>query len=138
MDTQQYGQRFQRLLMLADGRVSARNARGWKLEGRKEESPGNNVRNCLRKDGIITRSERKWLREELEDGGFVLQKKVLWNIAHTRVLEGRGAVPKEDGDLFREYQAMREENFLSSWLREDVQVTTRRRGHEQKSPSRGK
>ena len=62
MDTQQYGQRFKRLLMLADGRVSARNARGWKLEGRKEESPGNNVRNCLRKDKMITRSERKRLR----------------------------------------------------------------------------
>ena len=48
-DTQQFGQRFKRLLMLADGRVSARNARGWKLEGRKEESPGNNVRQLLEK-----------------------------------------------------------------------------------------
>ena len=38
------------------------------------------------------------------------------------MLEDRGAVPKEDGDLLREYQAMREENFLSSWLREDAEV----------------
>ena len=67
---------------------------------------------------------------------FRASKKVLWNIAHTRVLEGRGAVSKEDGDLFREYQTMREENFLSSWLRDDVEVTTRRRGHEQKSQRR--
>ena len=54
------------------------------------------------------------------------------------MLEDRGAVPKEDGDLLREYQAMREENFLSSWLREDAEVKTRRREHEQGSQSRGK
>ena len=48
--------------------------------------------------------------------------KGLWNIiAPKRMLEDRGAVPKEDRDLLREYQATHEENFLSSWLREDVE-----------------
>ena len=41
--------------------------------------------------------------------------KVLWNIAKKRTLE------EEDGDLLPEYQVMHEENFLSSWLREDVE-----------------
>ena len=36
------------------------------------------------------------------------------------MLEERGAWPKEDGDSLRQYQAMQEENFLSSWLRGDV------------------
>ena len=30
-------------------------------------------------------------------------------------------MPREDEDLLREYQAMHEENFLSSWLREQVE-----------------
>ena len=37
----------------------------------------------------------------------------LWNIAKKRTLEDRG--------LIREYKAMHEENFLSSWWREDVE-----------------
>ena len=48
-------------------------------------------------------------------------QRVLWIIAEKRMLEDRGAVPKEDVDLLREYQAMQEEHFLSSWLREDVE-----------------
>ena len=36
-----------------------------------------------------------------------------------KVLRERGAPPKEEGDAVREYKAMHEENFLSSWLRED-------------------
>ena len=36
-------------------------------------------------------------------------------------LADRGALPREDEDLLREHQAMHEENFLSSWLREDVE-----------------
>ena len=36
-----------------------------------------------------------------------------------KVLRERGALPKEEGDAVREYKAMHEESFLSSWLRED-------------------
>ena len=38
-----------------------------------------------------------------------------------RMLEDRGTLSREDGDLLREYQAMHEENFLGSWLREVVE-----------------
>ena len=34
-------------------------------------------------------------------------------------LRERGALPKEEGDAVREYTAVCEEKFLSSWLRED-------------------
>ena len=40
-----------------------------------------------------------------------------------KMLEGRGDLPKEDGDQPREYKAVHEENFLSSWPREDVEDT---------------
>ena len=35
----------------------------------------------------------------------------LWNIAKKRMLEDREALPREDGDSLREYQAMHEETF---------------------------
>ena len=35
----------------------------------------------------------------------------LWNIANRRMLEERGAMPREEGDLVRKYKAMREEDF---------------------------
>ena len=35
-------------------------------------------------------------------------------------LKGKRRVAKEEGDAEREHKAMHEENFLSSWLREDV------------------
>ena len=50
-----------------------------------------------------------------------MAQKGLWNIARKRTLEDRGALPTEDGDLLREYQAMHEDNFLSRWLREHVE-----------------
>ena len=36
-----------------------------------------------------------------------------------KMLQDRGALPKEEGDVIIEYEAIHEENFLSSWLRED-------------------
>ena len=44
------------------------------------------------------------------------------------MLEDRGALPREDGDLLRENQAMHEDNFLSSWLWEDVEGKDEERG----------
>ena len=35
------------------------------------------------------------------------------------MLQGRGEWSKEEGDVIREYKSMHEENFLSSWLREE-------------------
>ena len=34
-------------------------------------------------------------------------------------MKGRGELPNEEGDVVREYKAMHEEDFWSSWLRED-------------------
>ena len=38
-----------------------------------------------------------------------------------QLLEDRGALPTENGNHLREYIAVHEENFLSRWLREDVE-----------------
>ena len=43
----------------------------------------------------------------------------LWNIAKKRMLEDRGALNKEKGNLVREHKATHEEHFLSIWLREN-------------------
>ena len=36
------------------------------------------------------------------------------------MLQDRGEMPNEEGDAVREYKAVHEESFLSSWLREGV------------------
>ena len=46
------------------------------------------------------------------------------NIAKQRMLEDRGALPKEDGDQVRQYKALHEDNFLGHWLRVDMEVKT--------------
>ena len=48
-----------------------------------------------------------------------MAQKGLWKFAGENVLQDRGQCSKEEGDVDREYKAMHEENFLSSWLRED-------------------
>ena len=48
-----------------------------------------------------------------------MAQKGLWNLAGENVLQDRGELPKEEGDVIGEYKAMHDENFLSSWLRED-------------------
>ena len=37
------------------------------------------------------------------------------------MLEDRGVVPKEDGDLLREHQATHEEYFFRRWLRDNLE-----------------
>ena len=56
-----------------------------------------------------------------------MAQKGLWNLFREKMLQDRGALPKEDGDIVREYKAMHEENFLSIWLREDVEDEEERR-----------
>ena len=70
-----------------------RNAKGWKVEGEERR---------------VTRKECKRLREEFEVWGFMAQNE-LWHIAKQRMLVDRGALPREEGDLTREYNAMHEE-----------------------------
>ena len=50
----------------------------------------------------------------------------LWNLAKcSKALQDRGAVPREEGDAIREFEAMHEENFLRNWLREDWKSKTK-------------
>ena len=58
----------------------------------------------------VTSKERKRLREGLEVGGFLVQKDH-GTSPKKRMLEDGGALPKEDGDLLRENQAMHEETL---------------------------
>ena len=47
------------------------------------------------------------------------------------MLQDRGALPKKEGDVVREYRALHEENFMSSWLRGDgVQGGKRKEGKQ--------
>ena len=101
--TQEYGRMLKRIQVLEDGGVPAKEARSWRIEGQKEK---------------ITRKEYQRLLNKFEMEGFVAQKG-LWNLFGEKVLRKRGALPKEEGDVIREYKAAHEENFLSSWLRED-------------------
>ena len=92
--------------MLEEGRVPDRNARGRTIEGEKRG---------------ITRKECKRLRAEFEVGDSMAQK--------TRFVEHRqkrGCWKTEERCLKKEtysekHKAMHEENFLRSWLREDVE-----------------
>ena len=54
------------------------------------------------------------------------------------MLEDRGALPREDGDLPREYQTMHEEKFLSSWLWEDVEGKEQEKDAKQEESKSGK
>ena len=114
--TKEYGKMLERVQILGDGRVPAKEARNWKIEGQKRR---------------ITRKEYRKLWNEFEAEGFKAQKG-LWNVAREKLLQDRGALPEEEGDIVREYRAMREENFLSSWLREDVVGTERSKDREEK------
>ena len=49
-----------------------------------------------------------------------MAQKGLWNVAREKMLQDRGALPKEEGNIVREFKAMHAENLFSSWLREDV------------------
>ena len=67
-----------------------------------------------------------------------MAQKGLCNITKKRMLEDSGAVPRQDVDLLSENQAMHAENFLSSWLREDVEGKNEEKKNEQGSQRRGK
>ena len=41
----------------------------------------------------------------------------LRDLTRNKVLQDRGALPKEEGNVIGEHKAMHEENFLSSWLK---------------------
>ena len=102
--------------------LQARNARA---RGHVEKHPQVKKIDCpteARKDGKprakkrVTRKECKRRREELEVGGFMAQKKGLWNIAKKRMLKTEERCLKWRGFNQRIQNRARRENFLSSWL----------------------
>ena len=52
-----------------------------------------------------------------------------YGILDEKRLQDRGALPREEGDVIREYNAMHEENFLTSW--EDLVGKEERKKEEQ-------
>ena len=95
---------LKRIQVLEDGRVSAKEARNWRIVRRKKRT---------------TRKEyQRLLLNHFEMEDYFVQKG-LWYLAREKILRERGALPMEEGDATREYMAMHEENFLSSWSRED-------------------
>ena len=80
----------------------------------------------LQRIQILEQERKRRLSNEFEMGGFMAQKG-LWNLARDKMLQDRGALPEEEGDVVREYKAMHEEHFLISWLREDVEGKKERR-----------
>ena len=48
-----------------------------------------------------------------------MAQKGLWNSAKEKDMKERGELPSEEGDVVKESKAMHEEDFRSSWLRED-------------------
>ena len=49
----------------------------------------------------------------------------VWNITKKRILEDRGALLTEEGDLVKEHKAMHEDTCLSRWLRDDTEGRAR-------------
>ena len=72
----------------------------------------------MEKKQRITRKEYQRLLNNFEMEGIMAQKG-LWNLAKEKIMKERGELPNEVGDTVREYRATHEENFWSSWLRED-------------------
>ena len=50
-----------------------------------------------------------------------MAQKICKTVPKKRMLEDRGALTEEFGNVIREYQAMQEENVLHGWLRENVE-----------------
>ena len=50
---------------------------------------------------------------------YLMAQHGLWNLVREKVLQVWGELPKEAADVIREYKAMHEEKYLSSWLREE-------------------
>ena len=114
--TKEHGKMLKRIRVLEDGRVPAKEVENWRIEAKKRR---------------ISRKEYRRLFNEFELEGLVAQKG-LWNLAKEERLQYRGALLREERDVIREYTAMHDENFLSSWLREDLVGKEERRKEDKK------
>ena len=83
--TKEYGKMLEWIHVLEDGRVPAKEAKNWEIEGQKRR---------------ITRKEYQRLLNKFEMEGFMAQRG-LWNLSGERVLQDRGRLPKEECDVIR-------------------------------------
>ena len=88
------------------GKMKSPSQRGKELEnrGRKEKNDKKGVSEAV-----------KQFRNGRTDGA----KKACGTWQQEKTMKERAELPSEDGDVVREYKAMHEEDFWSSWLRED-------------------
>ena len=75
--TKEDGKMFTRIQVLEDGRVPAKEAKNWKIEGQNRR---------------ITRKEYQRLFQKYEMEGFMAQKG-LWNLARENCAAGQRSVP---------------------------------------------
>ena len=102
MGTKEFGNMVTRIQTLEEGRVPAKEAKNWRIEGEKK---------------IITSKEYRRPLNNFEMEGLMAQK-VLWKMSKEKTMKERGELPNEEGDVVKEYKAMHEEDFWSSWLRQ--------------------
>ena len=98
---QRIWQDVEEIQILEEGRVPAKETKNWRIEGEKKR---------------ITRKEYQRLLNNFEMEGLMAQKG-LWNLAKEKTLKERGELQNEEGDVVKEYKAINEEVFWSSWLR---------------------
>ena len=79
---------LKRIQVLEDGGVATKEARSWRIEGPKRR---------------FTRKEYQRLLNKFEMEGCMAQKG-LGNLVREKVLQDRGELPKEEGDVIREYK----------------------------------
>ena len=102
MATKEFSNMMKSIQTLEEGRVPAKEAKNGIIEGEKKR---------------ITREEYQRLLNNFEMEGLMSQKG-LWNLAKEKIMKERGELPHEEGDVVKEFRAMHEEDFWSSWLRE--------------------
>ena len=78
---------MKRIPIFEEGRVPAKEAKNWRIEGEKKR---------------ITRKEYKRLLNNFEMEGEMAQKG-LWNLAEENTMKERGKLPNEEGDVVREF-----------------------------------
>ena len=88
MGTKEHGKMLKRIHVLKDGRVPAKEAKNWKMEGKKEELSGKSIRSFKKFEMEVFHGAKR-------DCGILEE-------------QDRGVLPREDGDVIRKYKAMHE------------------------------
>ena len=99
MGTKEYGKLLMRIEVFKDGRVPAKEASSWRIEGQKRRISTKEYQRHLKKFAI-------WRTKDCEIS------------SEKRCCRVGGVLPKEEGDVIREYEAMHEEHFDGQLLKE--------------------